>query len=119
MLEQAGGRLHALCYALGDEERRASSLHGSAAETKTGGRTAKPTRVGRARAGRSAGLQSNDDLRTPFRRVAVFERGRMTVRGERLPKWLASLRVVTIAVHTKKEAGAGLLNRILKDATIG
>lgn len=27
-------------------------------------------------------------------------------------------RVVTIAVHTKKEVGAGLLNRILKDAGI-
>lgn len=27
-------------------------------------------------------------------------------------------KVVTIAVHTKKEVGAGLLNRILKDAGI-
>ena len=27
-------------------------------------------------------------------------------------------RIVTIAVHTKKEVGAGLLNRILKDAGI-
>lgn len=27
-------------------------------------------------------------------------------------------RVVTIAVHTKKDVGAGLLNRILKDAGI-
>ena len=27
-------------------------------------------------------------------------------------------RVVTIAVHTKKEIGTGLLNRILKDAGI-
>jgi predicted RNA binding protein YcfA (HicA-like mRNA interferase family) len=30
----------------------------------------------------------------------------------------ATTRVVTIAVHTKKEVGAGLLNRILKDAGI-
>ena len=27
-------------------------------------------------------------------------------------------RVITIAVHTKKEVGSGLLNRILKDAGI-
>lgn len=27
-------------------------------------------------------------------------------------------RIVTIAVHTKKEVGTGLLNRILKDAGI-
>jgi predicted RNA binding protein YcfA (HicA-like mRNA interferase family) len=30
----------------------------------------------------------------------------------------ATKRVVTIAVHTKKEIGTGLLNRILKDAGI-
>ena len=30
----------------------------------------------------------------------------------------ATKRVVTIAVHTKKEVGPGLLNRILKDAGI-
>lgn len=30
----------------------------------------------------------------------------------------ATRRVVTVAVHTKKEIGAGLLNRILKDAGI-
>jgi predicted RNA binding protein YcfA (HicA-like mRNA interferase family) len=29
-----------------------------------------------------------------------------------------SQRIVTIAVHTKKEVGTGLLNRILKDAGI-
>ncbi|MGE0394090.1 MAG: type II toxin-antitoxin system HicA family toxin [Vicinamibacterales bacterium] len=27
-------------------------------------------------------------------------------------------RIVTVAVHTKKEVGSGLLNRILKDAGI-
>ena len=30
----------------------------------------------------------------------------------------ATKRVVTIAVHTKKDVGAGLLNRILNDAGI-
>ncbi len=30
----------------------------------------------------------------------------------------ATTRVVTFAVHTKKEVGPGLLNRILKDAGI-
>ena len=30
----------------------------------------------------------------------------------------ANQRIVTVAVHTKKEVGAGLLNRILKDAGI-
>ncbi|MEW6304531.1 MAG: zeta toxin family protein [Verrucomicrobiota bacterium] len=33
----------------------------------------------------------NDDLRRPFRRVAVFENGRMTYRGEPLPKWARAL----------------------------
>ena len=32
----------------------------------------------------------NDDLRTPFRRVAVFEDGRIVFRGRPLPKWLAA-----------------------------
>jgi hypothetical protein len=32
----------------------------------------------------------NDDLRTSFRRVAVFERGRLVFRGNPLPKWLRS-----------------------------
>ncbi len=33
----------------------------------------------------------NDDLRTPFRRVAVFENGQPTFRQNRLPRWLAKL----------------------------
>lgn len=33
----------------------------------------------------------NDDLRTPFRRVAVFENGKMTYRNKPLPRWLAKL----------------------------
>jgi predicted ABC-type ATPase len=35
----------------------------------------------------------NDDLRTPFRRVAVFESGRMTFRGDPLPQWLTTCEV--------------------------
>ena len=33
----------------------------------------------------------NDDLSHPFRRVAAFERGRMTFRGDPLPGWLQPL----------------------------
>jgi predicted ABC-type ATPase len=33
----------------------------------------------------------NDDLRTPFRRVAVFVQGRLVRSSKRLPSWLASL----------------------------
>jgi predicted ABC-type ATPase len=33
----------------------------------------------------------NEDLRTPFRRVAVFECGQMTFRATRFPRWLARL----------------------------
>ena len=33
----------------------------------------------------------NDDLRTPFRRVAVFEQGQLTFRQNPLPRWLAKL----------------------------
>jgi len=33
----------------------------------------------------------NEDLRTPFRRVAVFENGQMTFRPTPLPRWLAQL----------------------------
>jgi predicted ABC-type ATPase len=33
----------------------------------------------------------NDDLRNPFRRVAVFEGGQMTFRGTPFPHWLAQL----------------------------
>ena len=33
----------------------------------------------------------NDDLRTPFRRVAVFEQGQLTFRQAPLPRWLAKL----------------------------
>ena len=33
----------------------------------------------------------NEDLRTPFRRVAVFEGGQMTFRRSPLPRWLATL----------------------------
>ena len=31
----------------------------------------------------------NDDLRTPFRRAAVFENGQLTFRRKPLPRWLA------------------------------
>ena len=42
-----------------------------------------------------------------------------TGKGSHRQWWNPSTkRVVTIAVHTKKEVGAGLLNRILKDAGI-
>ena len=34
----------------------------------------------------------NDDLRTPFRRVAVFESGAATFRAEPFPAWLAAAR---------------------------
>lgn len=33
----------------------------------------------------------NDDLSTPFRQVAVFERGRLIYSNEPLPKWLEPL----------------------------
>ncbi len=33
----------------------------------------------------------NDDLRTPFRRAAVFENGQMTFRRDLLPLWLTEL----------------------------
>jgi predicted ABC-type ATPase len=33
----------------------------------------------------------NDDLRSPFRRVAVFENGRLEWAAERIPKWLNDL----------------------------
>jgi predicted ABC-type ATPase len=33
----------------------------------------------------------NEDLRIPFRRVAVFEAGQMTFRGTPFPRWLAQL----------------------------
>ncbi len=33
----------------------------------------------------------NDDLSKPFRRVAVFESGQLTFRGEPLPAWLRTL----------------------------
>ncbi len=33
----------------------------------------------------------NDDLRTPFRRVAVFEQGRLVFRQTSLPRWLTKL----------------------------
>ena len=33
----------------------------------------------------------NNDLHTPFRRVAVFENGKLTIRQNPLPRWLASL----------------------------
>lgn len=33
----------------------------------------------------------NDDLRTPFRRVAVFEQGQLTLHQTPLPRWLAKL----------------------------
>jgi predicted ABC-type ATPase len=33
----------------------------------------------------------NDDLRTPFRRLAVFESGRLTFRRDPLPPWLTTL----------------------------
>ena len=33
----------------------------------------------------------NDDLRTPFRRVAGFEQGHLTFRQNPLPRWLAKL----------------------------
>jgi predicted ABC-type ATPase len=33
----------------------------------------------------------NDDLRAPFRKVALFARGRIIFRADPLPKWLASL----------------------------
>ena len=36
-------------------------------------------------------LFDNDDLRTPFRRVAVFEHGKMTYRNKPLPRWLVKL----------------------------
>lgn len=36
-------------------------------------------------------VYDNDDLRTPFRRVAVFENGQPTFRQNRLPRWLAKL----------------------------
>jgi len=32
----------------------------------------------------------NDDLRTPFRRVAVFEHGRQVWSDKAMPKWLRS-----------------------------
>ena len=31
----------------------------------------------------------NDDLRTPFRKVAIFENGRLTFRQDPLPEWLS------------------------------
>ena len=34
----------------------------------------------------------NDDLATPFRRVAVFEDGRLVLRGNPTPKWLNAVR---------------------------
>ena len=44
---------------------------------------------------------------------------RRTGKGSHRQFWNPTTqRVVTIAVHTKKEVGAGLLNRILKDAGI-
>jgi len=33
----------------------------------------------------------NDDLSTPFRRVAVFDHGQMTFRHSKLPRWLTKL----------------------------
>jgi predicted ABC-type ATPase len=33
----------------------------------------------------------NEDLRTPFRRVAIFEHGQLTFRQDPLPPWLAKL----------------------------
>jgi predicted ABC-type ATPase len=33
----------------------------------------------------------NEDITNPFRRVAVFERGRMTYGGTPIPRWLAQL----------------------------
>jgi predicted ABC-type ATPase len=33
----------------------------------------------------------NDDLRTPFRRVAVYERGRLVWSSRPMPKWVANL----------------------------
>jgi predicted ABC-type ATPase len=33
----------------------------------------------------------NEDLRTPFRRVAVFEHGQLTFRQDPLPRWLTKL----------------------------
>jgi hypothetical protein len=33
----------------------------------------------------------NDDLRTPFRRVAVFENGEPVAMNEPVPAWLATL----------------------------
>ena len=33
----------------------------------------------------------NNDLSTPFRRVAVFENGKLTIRQNPLPRWLASV----------------------------
>jgi mRNA interferase HicA len=42
-----------------------------------------------------------------------------TGRGSHRQFWNPSTkRIVTIAVHTKKDVGVGLLNRILKDAGI-
>ena len=33
----------------------------------------------------------NNDLHTPFRRVADFENGKLTIRQKPLPRWLARL----------------------------
>ena len=33
----------------------------------------------------------NDDLRSPFRRVAVFEAGRMVWSAKQMPQWLENL----------------------------
>jgi predicted AAA+ superfamily ATPase len=34
---------------------------------------------------------SNDDLRAPFRRLAVFERGRLVQSARAIPRWLRPL----------------------------
>jgi predicted ABC-type ATPase len=36
-------------------------------------------------------VYDNDDLRTPFRKVAIFEKGKLTFRAKRLPGWLEPL----------------------------
>ena len=36
-------------------------------------------------------ILDNDDLRIPFRRVAMFERGQQIWAGDSIPKWLEQL----------------------------
>ena len=36
-------------------------------------------------------VYDNDDLRSPFRQIAVFEQGKLVSKNEPLPKWLQPL----------------------------